>query len=54
MSRYYLVTSENLEGLLEARREIFKDNFSAATGILVAGLLLPGVLIEIEAIAIMD
>jgi enamine deaminase RidA (YjgF/YER057c/UK114 family) len=43
MSRYYLVTSENLEGLLGARAEIFKDNFPAATGILVAGLLLPGV-----------
>jgi enamine deaminase RidA (YjgF/YER057c/UK114 family) len=52
LSRYYLVTSENLEELLEARKEIFKADFPAATGILVAGLLLPGILIEVEAIAV--
>ncbi len=52
LSRYYLVTSENLEGLLETRAEIFKDNFPAATGILVAGLFMPGALIEVEAIAV--
>ena len=52
LSRYYLVTQENLEGLLEARAEIFKDNFPAATGIVVAGLLLPGILLEVEAIAV--
>ncbi len=52
LSRYYLVTQENLEGLLEARAEIFKDNFPAATGIVVAGLLRPGILLEVEAIAV--
>lgn len=52
LSRYYLVTQEGLEGMLEERAEIFGDNFPAATGILVAGLLLPGILIEVEAIAV--
>lgn len=52
LSRYYLVTSENLEGLLKVRAEIFKSNFPAATGILVAGLFMTGALIEVEAVAV--
>ena len=36
------------------RREVFKDNFPAATGIIVDSLLRPDMLIEIDVVAIVD
>ena len=38
----------------EIRREFFKDNYSAATGIVVHSLLAPNWLIEIEFLAVLD
>ena len=38
----------------EIRREYFKGNYPAATGMIVNGLLRKGWLIEIEALAILD
>jgi enamine deaminase RidA (YjgF/YER057c/UK114 family) len=38
----------------EIRREYFKDNYPAATGIIVNGLLRRDWLIEIEALTVLD
>jgi enamine deaminase RidA (YjgF/YER057c/UK114 family) len=38
----------------EIRREYFKDNFPAATGVVVHSLLRPDWLIEIEFTAVLD
>jgi len=51
------ITPEALPGYAvtaKIRREYFKGNFSAATGIVVNSLLRPDWLIEIDAIAVLD
>ena len=49
----YITTTEGYRGTAEVRREVFGDRFPAATGVIVAGLLRPGALIEISAIAVL-
>ena len=48
----YIVTTEGYKGTAEVRREFFKNGFPAATGVIVAGLLREGALIEISAVAV--
>ncbi len=48
----YVTTMEGYKGTADVRREIFKSKFPAATGVIVAGLLREGALIEISAIAV--
>ena len=50
----YITTTENYRATAEIRREFFKKDFPAATGVIVAGLLRPDALIEIDAIAVID
>lgn len=45
---------ESYSATAQVRREYFKDAFPAATGIVVNRLLRDGVLIEIDAIAVVD
>jgi aminoacrylate peracid reductase len=52
MTTDYITTTEGYRGTAEVRREFFKNGFPAATGVIVAGLLRPGALIEIDAIAV--
>jgi enamine deaminase RidA (YjgF/YER057c/UK114 family) len=52
MTRDYFVTTEGYRGTAAIRREFFGEEFSAATGVQVAGLLREGALIEIEAVAV--
>ncbi len=47
----YITTTESYKATAQVRREIFGDDFPTATGIMVAGLLREGALIEISAIA---
>ena len=47
----YIVTTEGYRGTADVRREFFKHGFPAATGVIVAGLLREGALIEISAVA---
>jgi len=49
----YVTTTENYAKTAAVRREIFKDRFPTATGVIVAGLLRDGALIEISAIAVL-
>lgn len=49
----YVTTTENYAKTAAVRREIFKDGFPTATGVIVAGLLREGALIEISAIAVL-
>jgi enamine deaminase RidA (YjgF/YER057c/UK114 family) len=51
-TRDYVVGTENYAGTAAVRREVFGPTFPAATGVIVAGLLRPGALIEIDAIAV--
>jgi aminoacrylate peracid reductase len=48
----YIVTTENYRATADVRREFFKHAFPTATGVIVAGLLREGALIEISAIAV--
>ncbi len=48
----YMTTTENYRGTADVRREFFKKEFPAATGVIVAGLLRPEALIEIDAVAV--
>jgi len=48
----YITTTANYRATAEVRREVFGSRFPAATGVIVAGLLRPGALIEIDAIAV--
>lgn len=50
-TREYIVSTENYRETAEVRRRFFKDPFPAATGVIVAGLLQSGALIELDAIA---
>ena len=49
----YITTTENYGKTAEVRREVFKGRFPTATGVIVAGLLREGALIEISAIAVL-
>ena len=48
----YVTTTENYRATAEVRREVFGREFPAATGVVVAGLLRPDALIEIDAVAV--
>jgi enamine deaminase RidA (YjgF/YER057c/UK114 family) len=50
-TREFVTTTDNYRKTADVRRKYFKPPFPAATGVVVAGLLRPGALIEIEAIA---
>ena len=50
----YITTTEGYRATAEVRREVFGDRFPAASGVIVAGLLRPGALIEIDAIAVLS
>ena len=47
----YVTTTEGYRETAAVRRRYFADPFPAATGVIVAGLLRPGALIEIDAVA---
>lgn len=50
-TREFITTTDGYQKTAAVRRKFFKPPFPAATGVIVAGLLRPGALIEIEAIA---
>ena len=50
----YIVDRKDYKGTADVRREFLGPEFPAATGVIVKGLLGRGVLIEIEAIAVLD
>ena len=50
-TRDFITTTEGYAKTATVRRKYFSDPFPAATGVIVAGLLRPGALIEIEAVA---
>ena len=47
----YVTTTENYRDTANVRRAIFRPPYPTATGVIVAGLLRPGTLIEISAVA---
>ena len=49
----YIVSRENYRATADVRREYFGDSFPAATGVVVKELLGRGVLIEIDAVAVL-
>ena len=49
----YVTTTENYRGTAEIRRATFNPPYPTATGVIVAGLLRPGSLIEISAVAVL-
>lgn len=49
----YITTTENYRATAAVRREFFRPPYPAATGVIVAGLLREGALIEISAIAVL-
>src|SRR4029077_11756264 len=49
----YVNTTENYARTAAVRREFFGDRFPPATGVIVAGLLREGALIEISAVAVL-
>lgn len=50
-TREFITSTDGYRETAAVRRTYFADPFPAATGVIVAGLLRPGVVIEIEAIA---
>jgi enamine deaminase RidA (YjgF/YER057c/UK114 family) len=50
-TREFITTIDGYRKTADVRRKYFKPPFPAATGVIVSGLLRPGALIEIEAIA---
>ena len=50
----YITISENYKATAEVRRQYFGESFPASTGVIVNGLLGRGVLIEINAVAVLD
>ena len=48
----YITTTENYRGTAEVRRAVFRPPYPTATGVIVAGLLREGALIEISAVAV--
>jgi enamine deaminase RidA (YjgF/YER057c/UK114 family) len=49
----HITTTENYKGTAAVRREFIKHSNTTATGVIVAGLLREGALIEITAIAVL-
>ena len=49
----YVTTTENYRGTAQVRRELFRPPYPTATGVIVAGLLRQGALIEISAVAVL-
>ena len=49
----YITTTENYRGTADVRRAIFRPPYPTATGVIVAGLLRKGTLIEISAVAVL-
>jgi len=49
----YVTTTENYRGTADVRRAVFRPPYPAATGVIVAGLLRRGALIEISAVAVL-
>lgn len=49
----YITTTENYRGTAAVRREFFRAPYPTATGVIVAGLLREGALIEISAVAVL-
>lgn len=49
----YITTTENYRATAAVRREFFRPPYPTATGVIVAGLLRDGALIEIKAIAVL-
>jgi enamine deaminase RidA (YjgF/YER057c/UK114 family) len=49
----YIVSRENYRATAQVRREFFGDDFPTATGVVVKELLGRGVLIEIDAVAVL-
>ncbi len=47
----FITTTNGYQGTGAVRKKYFKEPYPAATGVIVADLLRPGALIEIEAIA---
>ena len=47
----YITTTENYRATADVRREFFRPPYPTATGVIVAGLLREGALIEISAVA---
>jgi enamine deaminase RidA (YjgF/YER057c/UK114 family) len=52
-TREYITTTENYRATAAVRREFFRPPYPAATGVIVAGLLREGTLIEISAVAVL-
>lgn len=50
-TREFITTTEGYRETAEVRRRYFSEPYPAATGVIVAGLLRPGVVIELEAVA---
>jgi reactive intermediate/imine deaminase len=48
----YITDASKFMDMLEARGDVFGDNPPASTAVVVAGLAFPGLLIEVEAIAV--
>ena len=49
----YITTTDNYRGTADVRREFFRPPYPTATGVIVAGLLRQGALIEISAVAVL-
>jgi enamine deaminase RidA (YjgF/YER057c/UK114 family) len=49
----YITTTQNYRGTADVRREFFRPPYPTATGVIVAGLLREGALIEISAVAVL-
>jgi aminoacrylate peracid reductase len=49
----YITTTENYRRTAAVRREFFRPPYPVATGVIVAGLLREGALIEISAVAVL-
>jgi len=49
----YITTTENYHRTADVRREFFRPPYPTATGVIVAGLLREGALIEISATAVL-
>jgi enamine deaminase RidA (YjgF/YER057c/UK114 family) len=49
----YITTTEHYRGTADVRREFFRTPYPTATGVIVAGLLREGAVIEISAVAVL-
>ena len=49
----YITTTANYRGTADVRREFFTPPYPTATGVIVAGLLREGALVEISAVAVL-